>query len=139
MTFLYRAGLKSQPCGYKWNIRKKEVDIVKAIFLDIDGVLNNRRTRTKTPERCTGISEPLLKRLGRIVESTMETSDDKTEIVLTSSWKYLDSAEADYKYMCSKLKKAVIESLEVTRDPGGNSLNRGQGIIDYISENPEIS
>ena len=108
---------------------------MKVIFLDIDGVLNNRRTRTKTPDGFTGISDSLCKRLRKIIESVFEETGKKPEVVLTSSWKYLKTTEADYIYMLSKLKKAKAIPIGITKEREGNSIKRGQGIIDYLSEN----
>lgn len=112
---------------------------MKVIFLDIDGVLNNSRTRTKSPDGCIGISNPLCKRLGRIIESVLEETGEKPEVVLTSSWKYLETTEADYTYMLTKLEKAGAKLLGATKEPEDNSIKRGQGISDFLSENPDIT
>ncbi len=58
---------------------------MRVIFLDIDGVLNNCRTRTKSPDGCTGISNSLCKRFRKIIESLLKETGEKPEVVLTSS------------------------------------------------------
>lgn len=112
---------------------------MRVIFLDIDGVLNNSRTRTKTPEGYIGISNSLTRRLRRIIETVLEDTNDKPEVVLTSSWKYMEPNSADYTYMRSKLKKAGIKLIGITKEPENDSLKRGQGIIAYLSDNPVVT
>jgi hypothetical protein len=54
---------------------------MKAIFLDIDGVLNSRRT--PNPRKLPYVIQPdLLARLGRVLEQT------GAEVVLSSTWRY---------------------------------------------------
>ena len=108
----------------------------KAIFLDIDGVLNCDETTEKTPGGCVGISDLLCKRLRRLIKTAF--SDSKAVIILTSSWKYLSPEDADYEYMLSILRGAGAESVDITTDPNNNSLRRGQGIIDYLASHDEI-
>ena len=78
---------------------------MKIVFLDIDGVLNSYRTKTKTPGGFVGISDSLSKKLKRLI-MTASTPDEEVQVVLTSSWKYMDPADEDHKYMVKKLNRA---------------------------------
>ncbi len=60
------------------------------------------------------------------------------KVVLTSSWKYMDSSDEDYKYMLSKLKKVKAEPIGITKEPDNNSLKRGQGILGYLAEHEDV-
>ena len=54
---------------------------MKIIFLDIDGVLNYRGCKSKSPSGCYGIEQDKVKLLKNIVEQT------NAKLVLTSTWK----------------------------------------------------
>ena len=110
---------------------------MKIVFLDIDGVLNSYRTTVKTPEGCVGISDTLCKRLRKLIDVAGD-SEDEVKVVLTSSWKYMDSSDEDYKYMISKLKKVKAEPIGITKEPDNNSLKRGQGILGYLAEHEDV-
>lgn len=62
---------------------------MKVIFLDIDGVLNEDTTPTRTKSRLIFIDQDKLLRLKRIVEAT------QAKIVLSSTWRY-DRDDARY-------------------------------------------
>ena len=55
---------------------------MRVIFLDIDGVLNEDTTPTRTKSRVVFIDEEKLLRLKRIVDTT------NAKIVLSSTWRY---------------------------------------------------
>ncbi len=42
-------------------------------------------------------------------------------------------------YMLAKLEKAGVRPIGVTKEPEDNSLKRGQGISDFLSENADIT
>ena len=99
------------------------------IFLDIDGVLNNRRTNSRTPEGYVGISDHLTKRLRRIIQTT------GAEVVLTSTWK--TAAEgADLLYMNRKLRRFGAMPVSRTFEPDSDLSRRGAGIKEFLKENP---
>lgn len=122
---------------------------MKAIFLDIDGVLNafgtDKNTRSKS--RCgnlLGIDKDKTKRLAKIIEET------NAILILVSSWKngwqpkrryqvYSDF-ENNYhaKYLDNHLKKKgnlILTDKTKERD----SNYRGKGIKDYLISHPSIT
>ena len=83
----------------KWGGRKAEK--MKVIFLDIDGVLNDKYCRARAPSGCKGAVDAKLKLLREIVRQT------DARLVLISSWKkYWKREETtdrdDPKRLCSK-------------------------------------
>lgn len=59
---------------------------MKAIFADVDGVLNEDSTPTRTKNSLVFIDSDKLLRLKRIVDAT------GAKIVLSSTWRYAPSA-----------------------------------------------
>ena len=108
---------------------------MKVIFLDIDGVLNGEKSRT----RCAGyigIDSDKLLRLKRIVEQT------GAKIVLISTWKTgwckLNKLLQDElaNYLDRKFKKFGLEAYDKTPNAFGQGyLSRGEGILYYLYEN----
>ncbi len=94
---------------------------MKAVFLDIDGVLNNAYSKTRAPSGAIGIDGDKVKRLRKIVEET------GAKLVLTSSWK-TDTGE-DRDYMVRKLKRERLHVLMHTVD---ERWNRWEGIRRWI-------
>lgn len=101
--------------------------MIKYIFLDIDGVLNNDRTVTRSPDGFVGISDNLCKRLEKIIKTT------NAKIVLTSSWKDCSSPQ-DLVYMRKRLKRHLALPVGQTSEkkPG----LRGTGIREYLENHP---
>lgn len=104
---------------------------MKVIFLDVDGVLNCQKSRS----RCRyfiGIDNDKVKRLRKIVEAT------NAQIVLCSSWK--SRWEKEYKedqnelanYLDRKLKRERLYILDKTKEANGSY--RGEGIMRWIGE-----
>ena len=102
---------------------------MKYIFLDIDGVLNNSRTKTRTPEGYVGISDGLTKRLRRIIQTT------GAAVVLTSTWETAAEGE-DQLYMNRKLKRFGAKPVDKTVEPDENLFQRGAGIREFLKVNP---
>lgn len=126
---------------------------MKAIFLDIDGVLNcngvNGKGRSKS--RCgafLGIDKDKTQRLAKIVRET------NAILILTSSWKigwepkgnytvdetniYSYSSNYHAKYLDNHLKKKG--KLVITDKTRERNLNyRGMGIKEYLIRHPEIT
>lgn len=82
----------------------------KIIFLDIDGVLNNNRTRAKTPSGFVGIMDSKVRLLRDIVNAT------GAKIVLSSDWRLMEADDPDYMYLKKKLSKFDLEIYKETPD-----------------------
>ena len=109
---------------------------MKVIFLDIDGVLNEEKSRS----RCCGylgIDDKKAKNLAKIVEET------NAKIVLISTWKddwrKTDKAHQGImaNYLDKKLKKQGLVVLDKTKsiDENGFHFSRGEGILQYLADN----
>ena len=108
---------------------------MKVIFLDIDGVLNEEKSRS----RCCGykgIDDKKVEHLAKIVKVT------GVEIVLISTWKD-DWRKTDKthqgmmaNYLDKKLKKqglSVLDKTESVDKASGFHLSRGEGILQYFA------
>ena len=108
---------------------------MKVVFLDIDGVLNEEKSRS----RCCGykgIDDKKVENLAKIVKAT------GGEIVLISTWKD-DWRKTDKSrqgmmanYLDKKLKKqglSVLDKTESVDKASGFHLSRGEGILQYLS------
>ena len=108
---------------------------MKVIFLDIDGVLNEEKSRS----RCCGykgIDDKKAENLASIVKAT------GAEIVLISTWKD-DWRKTDKShqgmmanYLDKKLKKQGLYVLDKTASvdkENGFHLSRGMGILQFLS------
>ena len=107
---------------------------MKLIFLDVDGVLNCRSSKS----RCgafIGIDNDKVKRLRTIVNET------GAKIVLCSSWKSgwervdKEIQDREANYLDSKLKREGLHIIDKTYEPNG-FMNRGDGIIRWIQNLP---
>jgi hypothetical protein len=108
---------------------------MKVVFLDIDGVLNEEKSRS----RCCGykgIDDKKVEKLANIVKAT------GAEIVLISTWKddwrKTDKARQGMmaNYLDKKLKKhglAVLDKTESVDKASGFHLSRGEGILQYFA------
>lgn len=101
-----------------------------AIFLDIDGVLNTRTTVQRTPDGYTGIDDA---RVAILASSIKKYGGGY--IILISDWKSFRISEEDYSYLVSKLGKFGLQIAGKTTD---HYNHRGEGIINYLEEHPEI-
>lgn len=109
---------------------------MKIIFLDIDGVLNAKDSRS----RCCGyrgVDDKRVKILAKIVEET------KAEIVLTSTWKeYWQKTDKNRQgdmanYLDKKLEKYNLFIYDKTRDSENKVyFSRGESILNYLQKNP---
>ena len=100
------------------------------VFLDVDGVLNTRTTCQRTPDGYTGIDDPRVEILAKVLEKY-----DFHEVVLTSDWKALDEHDDDYLYLQEKLK---LYGLCISGKTNDNGSNRGEGILEFLKVHPEI-
>ena len=96
---------------------------MKVIFLDVDGVLNNKKTKSRSPDGWVGVSISLINRLKRIISETGAVT------VLSSTWKH--SSKEDLSYLYSKLGSA--KPIDRTYDPEDRDSRRGAGINDYLA------
>lgn len=125
----------------------------KAIFLDIDGVLNAYGTdkENRSKSRCgnyIGIDKDKVKRLSKIVQET------DAILILSSSWKigwepkgrytldrydiYGSTINYHAKYLDNHLKKkGKLVLTDKTKER--NLFYRGMGIKAYLSAHPEIT
>ena len=108
---------------------------MKVIFLDIDGVLNEEKSRS----RCCGyrgIDEKKVENLAKIVKET------GAKIVLVSTWKeYWQKTDKAHQgmmanYLDKKLKKQGLTVLDKTENldrASGQYLSRGEGILLFLA------
>ena len=102
------------------------------VFLDVDGVLNTMTTCKSAPsELYKGIDDARIKILAKTMDECGASG-----VVLTSTWKDLDSEHEDYIYLRDGLLKYGIKILGKTEDV--NVTQRGDGILDYLARFPEI-
>ena len=112
--------------------------LIKIIFLDIDGVLND----STTTEKCgnyTGIDKYCLARLKNIVNLT------GAKIVLISTWKEHWEKDKNRKhlqdelanYLDMKFAEKGLEIYDKIDDFDGEWITRGKNVMEYIKrENP---
>lgn len=113
---------------------KKEEKSLKAIFLDVDGVLNDAHTPDRAPGGFIGIDDGMVTQLKRIIDHTQAV------VILTSTWKSeweknREESTVDGKYLEDCLLKHEISILDKTTD---HISNRGEGISNYLKDHPEI-
>ena len=109
---------------------------MKVIFLDVDGVLNNCRTKARCGEYM-GIDTALVKQLKKIVDAT------EAEIVLSSTWRLGYNREhqelANHsKYLANKLGKQHMRVVGYTPDLGHMGILRGQEIREWLNKNDDV-
>lgn len=114
--------------------------MVKTVFLDVDGVLNDKYTHEteRTPEGYTGVDEKYIRNLKHIIDET------KAEIVLSSDWRdewhHNGIHGKDMFYLIDKLGKYGLVIADKT--PGHTKSRgysgRGGEIGRYLKAHPEI-
>lgn len=106
------------------------------VFLDIDGVLNEEFSESRTPSGFTGIDDKKVKVLKKIVEHF------DAKVVLTTTWKSEWSRDRLYCtrdgiYMINKLKyKGNITIYDKTEDE--KNLKRGETIIHWLEKHTDV-
>lgn len=105
---------------------------MKVIFLDIDGVLNEEKSKSQCAGY-RGIDDSKVQNLKKIVDAT------GAKIVLISTWKefwYRDNKQFQgimANYLDKKLKKQGLFAYDKTRDYFDKQyFSRGEGILDFI-------
>lgn len=107
---------------------------MKVLFLDVDGVLNEDTTPTRTKSRVIFIDEEKLMRLKRIVDAT------GAKIVLSSTWRY-DRDDPRYNADFLELQEAFhnvgLDFYDFTPiDAIG--IRRGMEIKAWLGLHPEV-
>lgn|GEM_PF-73927 len=108
---------------------------MRAVFLDVDGVLNCQSTKEHIPgTKIRGIDFQKVQILKRITELYPDTV-----IILISTWKDTwqpgGGQYADARYLEDTLKKAGLRIEAKTQD---DWIDRGAGIRRYLEAHPEI-
>ena len=98
------------------------------IFLDIDGVLNNRFTTTKTKTGWRFVEDFLIKHLKHIIDVT------GAEVVLSSTWRWGHWAHGtdrnDYLELIDKLASFDIKIIDIT--PAFSTPDRESEILWWL-------
>ena len=110
------------------------MESIKVIFLDIDGVLNDIRTKSTTMMGFKFIDTSKILRLRSIVEAT------GAKIVLSSDWRY-DREDpilnSDFLELRERLAKHNLTFYDFTPEIDWNS--RGLEIQTWLEAHPEVS
>ena len=101
------------------------------IFLDIDGVLNTRKTCVCAPSGVVGIVES---RAAVLAGAMKQTRADG--VVLTTTWKNLREDHEDYIYLLEIFSKYGIKVLGKTEEK--HVTEREEGVVKYLETHPEI-
>lgn len=102
------------------------------IFLDVDGVLNTRRTCVHAPSGVyVGVDEA---RIAILSNAMKQTGADG--VVLTTTWKNMREDEEDYIYLVKSLEKYGIKIHGKTKEE--RFSQREIGILRYLDLHPEI-
>ncbi len=115
--------------------KKRRISLMKVIFLDVDGVLNNRFTTARSPGGYVGVSEKLIRNVKKIADAT------GAKIVLSSDWRLLRDEPVrgkDYRYLARKLLFAGHLKISGYTDDITWS-KRGREIRKYVDDHPEIT
>lgn len=108
--------------------------VVKVIFLDIDGVLNDDSTPTRTKSRLIFIDWEKLLRLKQIVDAT------GAEIVLSSTWRYDRDNPAynvDFLELQDAFRQVGLEFYSFTPEDVYR-IRRGMEIRAWLEMHPEV-
>lgn len=109
---------------------------MKVIFLDVDGVLNDKNTQRTTEAPGIGIDDIKIQYLKNIVDAT------NAQIVLCSGWKLgwshnFANQSASVQYLTNKLINYGLTIIDRTYDPDGFS-HRGEGIKNWLANHPIV-
>ena len=109
---------------------------MKVIFLDVDGVLNNRHTRTRTGEGWCFVDDFLVARVRKIVDATGAV------IVLSSTWRDEWNIEdeslngPDFNELCAKFNEFGMDFF--SRTGAWKMRGRGWEIMDWLERHEAI-
>lgn len=105
----------------------------KIIFLDVDGVLNCRKTKRRTANNYTFVGSRQLKNLKHIISTT------GAKVVLSSDWRYdrdNPKLNSDYLELRDELLRYGIQFYGFT--PELPSAHRGAEIAQWLAEHTEV-
>lgn len=112
---------------------KEVIFVMKAIFLDIDGVLNAYSTNVCTKSGAQFVDDNLIEKLKRIIDET------GANVVLSSDWRYdrdYEECNGDYLELKDKLAEYDITFYGFT--PEICQEKRGIEVDAYLKAHPEI-
>ena len=102
------------------------------VFLDVDGVLNTRKTCVHTPSgKYVGVDDARIAILAKAMKQTGAAG-----VILTSTWKTMKEDDEDYIYLVKNLDKYGIKILGKTQDE--RIALREEGIRSYLERHPEV-
>ena len=114
-------------CGFVQ--QRSEFSMSFTVFLDVDGVLNTSKTCITSPDGCIGVDDWRIAILAGAIKKNRSG-----DIVLTSDWKNARIGN-DLQYLKDKLSE---HNLKISGETKDHWSNRGQGIVDFLAEHPEI-
>jgi hypothetical protein len=100
--------------------------LMKVIFLDVDGVLNDWNTNTRNPENFIGVDQHLCEKLRTIVAAT------GAKIVLSSAWRLSPRCLSYLWQECGP----TVDCIGAT--PYLLGEERGEEIKDWLAVHPEV-
>lgn len=114
--------------------------LMKAVFLDIDGVLNDSQTypRERTPSGYIGVDDIYIGNLKYLIDKT------GADIILSSDWRsewhHNGKHSPDLVYLTQKLDAFGLEIKDKTPGnvKGKGHTGRGAEIAEYLRAHPEI-
>ena len=102
------------------------------VFLDVDGVLNAKRSCVQAPSGIyVGVDDA---RIAILSNSMKQTGADG--VVLTTTWKNMREDDEDYTYLVKFLERYEITILGKTKDE--RVTRREEGIQKYLESHPEV-
>lgn len=111
-----------------------ENTVDKVIFLDVDGVLNDDYTPSRTKTRCVFVDESKILRLKEIVDAT------QAKIVLSSTWRYDrkdPQLNGDFLQLEEALESFGLEFYSFT-PVDAIGIRRGMEIKAWLGSHPEV-
>lgn len=105
--------------------------VTSVVFLDVDGVINTRKSCVKSPAGFVGVDDARVKILAQAMNFTCMDG-----VVLTTTWKDLAEDAEDYVYLVSCLNKHGIQVLGKTSE--AKFSQRAEGVIQFLETHSEI-
>lgn len=110
--------------------RDKRINCI--VFLDVDGVLNTRRTCVHAPSGVyVGVDDARIAILANAMKQV-----DADGVVLTTTWKDMQEDDEDYIYLVESLDRYGIKVLGKTKEE--RFTRREEGILEYLKLHSEI-